>query len=283
MSHKPLNKTGYALIILLLLTFCTIFFPVLEGLIKAWHSSEEYSHGFFIVPLSIFIIWQKKDSLRKVPYHPSWFGLLIVGFFLFVYIIASYAGILTLAPVAMIFVLFGLIIFMYGFPMLRELFFPLFFLFFMVPIPSQIFSALTIPLQLFVSKVSISITHLIGVPVFREGNVIHLPDRTLQVVQACSGLRSMISLLTLSAIFGYFTIKSNILRGILFVSGVPVAVIINIVRVLLMILAFHYFGFDLTQGKIHTIFGVLIFLLALILLALIKGVLTIWDRSAETG
>jgi len=282
-SPKSSLLINSAFITILFAGFVIIFFPVLKGLVMVWSGSEEYSHGFFIIPLSIFIIWQKKDTLRKVQYHPSWFGLPVVGFFLFVYIIARYAGILTLAPVAMIFVLFGIVIFLYGFAMLKELYFPLFFLFFMVPIPAQIFSALTIPLQLFVSKISVDITHLIGVPVFREGNVIHLPDQTLQVVRACSGLRSMISLLTLSAIFGYFTIRANILRGMLFVLGIPVAVIVNIVRVILMILAFYYFGYDLTQGKIHTIFGLLIFLLALILLVLIKGVLAIWDRPAKTG
>lgn len=118
-----------------------------------------------------------------------------------------------------------------------------------------------------------------GVPVYREGNVIHLPNRTMQVVQACSGLRSMISLLTLSAILGYFTLKSNLLRTVLFVSGVPAAIFVNIIRVLLLVAAFYYLNYDLTAGNIHTVFGMTIFILALLLIIIIKQVLSIWDKG----
>ena len=104
-------------------------------------------------------------------------------------------------------------------------------------------------------------------------------SRTMQVVQACSGLRSMISLLTLSAIFGYFTLKSNFLRMILFFSGIPAAIVVNVIRVLLLVTAFYYLNFDLASGPIHTLFGMTIFILALLLIITMKRVLSIWDRS----
>jgi exosortase len=126
----------------------------------------------------------------------------------------------------------------------------------------------------------VGISNLFGLPVYREGNVIHLPDRTLQVVQACSGLRSMISLLTLSAIFGYLTLKSNLLRTILFFSGIPAAILVNIIRVVLMVVAFYYFNYNLTTGTTHTIFGIIIFALALIFIAITKRVLSLWDKSS---
>jgi len=97
------------------------------------------------------------------------------------------------------------------------------------------------------------------------------------VVQACSGLRSMMTLLTLAAVFGYFTLRSNLSRSILLVFSVPAAIIVNIVRVLVMIAAFYYFDFDLTSGTAHTVFGVAIFVLALVLIALMKGVLAFWE------
>ena len=181
----------------------------------------------------------------------------------------------------MVLLLAGSVIYLYGLPMLKETLFPLFLLLFMIPFPSQIYSQLTMPLQLFVSKASVGAASLLGLPIHREGNVIRLPDQTLQVVQACSGLRSMISLLALSAIFGYLTLRSNLLRALLFFAGVPAAIFVNIIRVLLLILAFHYFNYDLTHGTIHTTFGIGIFVLALVFLALMRGVLCTWDSSAH--
>ena len=178
-------------------------------------------------------------------------------------------------------VLAGLVIYFFGFQMFKELMFPLFLLLFMIPVPAQIYATLTIPLQLFVSMVSAGIARILGIPVFREGNVINLPEYTLQVVEACSGLRSMISLLTLSAVFAYITLKSNFLRTVLFITGIPAAIVVNIFRVLLMIVAFYYFQYDLAEGSVHTVFGVVIFILALAIIAGVKGLLSFWDKSAD--
>lgn len=248
-SKNQINRINIALTILLLGSFIVAFFPVWQGLIKAWYTSENHSHGFFIIPSSLFILWQKKDELSQIPIQPSKWGLVLFIFSLFLYIFAYLAEINTVASFSMLLLLPGVVIYLYGYPMLREILFPLCFLLFMIPVPAQIYSALTIPLQLFVSKVSVGITQLFSIPVYHTGNVIHLPDRTLQVVQACSGLRSMMSLLALSAMFGYFTLRSNLLRSILFVSGIPTAIIVNIFRIVLIVLAFYYFNYDLVQQE----------------------------------
>ncbi len=284
MSNDMINQNRYGksnIISIGLIAGCflLIFYPEITGLIKAWSRSDEYSHGFLIFPISLYIIWSKKEVLSKIPIQGSSSAIVFILIPLLLYIVAKYANILTLAPIAMVFLLFGIIIFLFGYQMFKELLFPLFFLFLMIPIPSQIYSALTIPLQLFVTKVSVGLAGAINIPIFREGNVIHMADRMLQVVQACSGLRSMISLLTLSLIFGYFAFRSNTLRVILFINGIPVAIFVNIIRVLIMIMAFHYFDFDLTEGSVHTVFGMIIFGLALISIVLIKKVLANWDKS----
>ena len=257
-----------------------VYFPVLKGLIGVWGSQDEYSHGFLILPLSLYIAWRKKDSLRGVRIQPSRWGLALVLSSLVVYIFAQFAGVLTLAPLSLVFLIAAAVIYLCGFQMLRELAFPLLLLLFMIPLPTQIYSALTMPLQLFVSKTSAGIAHLMGLSVYREGNVIHLADRSLEVVQACSGLRSMISLLTLSAIFGYFTLRSSWLKALLFLSGVPAAIGANVVRIVLLVVAFYWFDFDLTKGTAHDIFGIAIFFIGLALIVLTRGVLSIWDRSA---
>ena len=277
---KTDNLRTLLLTIFLFGTFILAFFPVWKRLVLSWYSSDQYSHGFFIIPITLYIIWKKKDILVKTPIRPSWWGMALVVFSLLLYLFAHFAEILTLTSFSILLLLAGVIIYLYGFLIFKELLFPLVFLLFMIPIPSQIYSSLTIPLQLFVSKVSVWLGSTIGIPIYREGNVIHLPDRTMQIVQACSGLRSMISLLMLSAIIGYLTLKSNILRFVLFLSGIPAAIFVNIIRVCLMVFAFHYFNYDLTKDSVHTVFGIIIFCIALIIIALSKGVLSIWDKSA---
>lgn len=274
------NSTSSLLAAILIGSFLLAYFPVWKNLVAAWLGSDEYSHGFLIVPLCCYILWQKKEILAEIPVRPSSWGLGLVILSLLLYLFAHFAEIITVASFSMVLLVAGVIIYFYGFLVLKELLFPLFFLLFMIPIPSQIYSSLTVPLQLFVTKTSVWIGALLDIPIYREGNVIHLPNRTMQVVAACSGLRSMISLLTLCAIFGYFTLKSNYLRMILFCSGVPSAILVNIIRVLLLVFAFHYFNYDLTSGPIHAVFGITIFILALLLIIIIKGILSIWDRSA---
>ena len=277
---KTDNLRTLLLTIFLFGTFILAFFPVWKRLVLSWYSSDQYSHGFFIIPITLYIIWKKKDILVKTPIRPSWWGMALVVFSLLLYLFAHFAEILTLTSFSILLLLAGVIIYLYGFLIFKELLFPLVFLLFMIPIPSQIYSSLTIPLQLFVSKVSVWLGSTIGIPIYREGNVIHLPDRTMQIVQACSGLRSMISLLMLSAIIGYLTLKSNILRFVLFLSGIPAAIFVNIIRVSLMVFAFYFFNYDLTKDSVHTVFGIIIFCIALIIIALSKGVLSIWDKSA---
>ena len=273
---KYLNLKVY-LIIALGLSFVFVFYPIWKELLQTWYTSDDYSHGFFIVPLVVFALWQKREVLSRLPRQSSPLGLALLVGSLVLYILALYAEIRTIASLAMVFVIVGAVLFIFGKTIFREISFILFFLFFMIPIPAQIYSAMTIPLQLIVSKVSVWAVMLFGLPVFREGNVIHLPERTLEVVQACSGLRSLMTLLTLSLIVSYFTLRSNTLRVLLVMSGLPVAIAVNIFRVLIMIVAFYYFNYDLTVGRVHTIFGILVFVLAIVLIFIIKGVLSLWD------
>ncbi|MFH0788939.1 MAG: exosortase/archaeosortase family protein [Pseudomonadota bacterium] len=259
--------------------YVLLYYPVWKNLFVTWYNSEDYSHGFFIIPISAYIVWKKKNDLKNINSKPSWLGLILVLFSLILYLFSYVAEISTMASLSPILVLTGAIIYFYGFRMLKELSLPITFLFFMVPIPEQLFSQLTIPLQLFVTKISVWFSDLLGIPIYREGNIIHLPGQTLQVVNACSGLRSILSILPLAVILGFFTLNSNLLRSLLFLSGIPTAVIINIIRVMLLVLVFHYMDFDLTVGTPHTILGILVFFMALSILLLLKGLLSKWDNN----
>ncbi len=269
-------------LVVLVFCFCIAYYPVMKRLVNSWGKSDEYSHGFLIIPICLYIIWTKRERLSKIEVNPSGIGFWVTIFSLLLYILSHFAQNVTLAAFSMIFSIAGCIVYIYGLKMLKELFFPVFFLFFMIPVPSQIYSMLTIPLQLLVSKISVLSSSFLGLPIFREGNVIHLPERTLQVVQACSGLRSLVSLLTLSVILGYFTLKSNFLRTILFFIGIPIAVFVNIVRVFFIIISLYYLDIDLTSDTVHTYYGIFIFALALIIIFGIRGVLSVWDESVDT-
>ncbi len=286
MTPSEIRRRGCPDIQILLLTavligaFITVYFPVWKNLVNTWMTSDDYSHGFFIVPASIYLVWQKREFLSKIPVQPSIYGIFLIVFSLLIYVFAYFAGIQTVASFSIIPVLIGIVAYLHGFLILKNLLFPLLFLLFMIPIPSQIYSSLTIPLQLTVSKFSVYISGVMGIPVYREGNIIYLPELTLQVVNACSGLRSLISLFAISTFYGYLSFKSNILRTILIVFSIPIAILVNTARIAIIIIAFHFFKSDLTAEQYHTVFGLMVFFLALFILVLVKGLLSFWEPSA---
>lgn len=267
------NRLPLALLGFLLLAFAIAFFPTWQRLFHAWSSSDDYSHGFLIVPLSLYILWQKRDALQAASIRPSWAVLPVVAASLVLYLIAEYGEIRTLAPLAMILFVAAGLMFLFGFQIFKLCLFPLFLLFFMIPVPAQIYASLTIPLQLFVTRVTVFLASSLGIPIMREGNVLYLPEHTLQVVQACSGLRSIMMLLTLGAVISYFSLDSNVLRTFLTLSAIPIAVLVNVVRVLAMVVAFYFFQYDLTQGSVHTVFGTVIFGLAVMFFILFRKAL----------
>jgi exosortase A len=254
------------------------YFPVFSSLVSMWSHNEEYSHGFLVAPISLYLLWRKRDDLALAQLSSNGWGFVVVLLSLCLYIFSYYAEITTLSAFSLIPLLAGTVLYVLGFGMLKKVAFPLCFLVFMIPVPSQILAQVTMPLQLLVSKVSSLMAAGIGIPLLREGNVIHLPQQTLQVVQACSGLMSMISLWMLSAIIGYFTLNSKLLRVILLLAATPIAVFVNIVRVFLLIFCFYNLGMDLTRGSVHTLYGMVIFILSILSVLLVRGILAKWDN-----
>lgn len=259
-------------------TFLTAFLPVITGLVRTWANSDDNSHGFAIIPLAVYILWQKREALLAAPVRGSWSGLLVASGALLVYIAAKIGEMQTLASVSLIIFLWGTVIFLLGYPIFRICLFPLLVLFFMIPVPAQIIAALTIPLQLIVTKASVWLAAMIGIPIYREGNVINLAQGTFQVVQACSGLRSIMTMLTLGAVLGYFTLRSNMLRGTLLLSGIPIAIAVNVLRVFTLIVAFHFLNVDLSEGAPHTVLGIVLFGAAFALFILVRKGLALCER-----
>lgn len=263
---------------LLLSAFMAVYYPVMNGLVKVWYGSDDFSHGFLIIPMSAYIIWQDRKALADQPVDGSWTGLLVAAFCLFMFLFGKFGAVSTLSSISMIFFIWGAVIYLFGFKIFRACFFPLFFLLFMIPVPSQIYSAMTNPLQFIVTKITVAMASMLGVIIYREGNVIHLPDMTFQVVQACSGLRSIMTMLTLGAIFGYFSLQSVGMRLILIAAGIPIAIAVNIFRVFSMVMAYNYFKLNLTEGTPHTILGLIVFALGFVFFIILQKGLAKCER-----
>lgn len=260
-----------------MIAFFAAYYPALYDLVQGWYHSDDQSYGIFIIPFSLYFIFKNKKKWVGAPIDTSLLGATAFTISILIYIFGQIAEVATLSSLGLVFTIWSSIWFLFGMSLFKAILFPLCLLLLMIPIPAQLYSLATVPLQLFVSKVSAGAAQLIGVPIYREGNVLILPNHTLAVVQACSGLRSLMALITLCIVYGYMTLKNNWLRATITCCAVPVALLANILRVIVMVISFYYFEFDLAHGPAHTAFGVFIFAFGLFAIAFIKGVLSRWD------
>jgi exosortase len=255
----------------LLLAVC--YAPVLARLIKQWQTDEDMGHGFFVPILAGYIAWQKRDQLIALIPQPSWWGLGLVVYAGIQLAIATLGAELFLQRTAFVVAVIGCVWFLGGKPFLKALSFPLFLLFFMVPLPAIIYNHITFPLQLLASRMAEMLLNLVGIPAFREGNILELPGQRLQVVEACSGIRSLLTLTFLSLVYGYFFEERSWMRAVLFISTVPVALIANAGRVTLTGVLGEIRP-ELAQGFFHSVEGWVVFMIALVLLVCIHQLLS---------
>ncbi len=267
---------NYGLAFILTGVAVAFFYPALVMLVGKWQASEDYSHAFFVVPIIGYMIWMKRDVLVKGK-EGSIVGLLLLSGSILSYLLALKIQIPTLIFLTMVSVILCGLIYLSGFRVLRDLALPILLFLMVIPIPNQVLSMLTASLQLWVSDISSDIINLLSVPLYQEGNVLHLADRSFQVVDACSGIRSLISMTTLSLIISYFSLSTRMGFVLLFMFSIPVAIIINLIRVVSMVLAHHYFQMDLTTGTLHTLAGLLLFASGLVLLFYFQKILELWE------
>ena len=249
-----------------------LYFGVISGLVNDWAHDDNYSHGFLIVPLAAYFAWERRGAIRAAPVLPSKFGLLVVLGSLAMLVAGILGAEFFLSRISIIGTLAGAILFLYGWQHLRILAFPLAFLLLMVPIPAIVFNQIAFPLQLFASRFGVEVMQLFDVPVLREGNVIVLANTKLEVAEACSGIRSLISLLTLGIVYGYFSDSRMWVRVVIAASTIPIAIVANGLRVAGTGVLAHYYGPDAALGFFHTFSGWLVFLAAFgILFAVVYG------------
>ena len=251
---------------LVCLVTLAVYLPVLTSLARQWASDENYSHGFLVAPFAIYLGWLRRRELAAQPIRPHWIGLVVVACSLAFLIAGRLGAELFLTRVSLVGLLAGTVVFLYGLGHLRLLAFPVAFLLLMIPLPAVVFNQIAFPLQLLASRVGASVLDAASIPVLREGNVLVLPTITLQVVEACSGIRSLVSLLTLAIIVGALTERRLWARVLLAALAFPVAIVANAARVAGTGLMAEWIGPQTAQGFLHEFSGWVMFVVAFTLL-----------------
>lgn len=268
-----LARQQLAAVALVLGALLAVYWHVITGLISAWSTDDNYSHGFFIVPLALYFAWERRDAITSAPQRPSMLGLVVVAASLFLLIAGLLGAELFLSRVSIIGTIAGAVLFLFGWPMLRILIFPLAFMLLMVPLPAIIFNKIAFPLQLLASHVGEYTVRSLDIPILREGNVLILANAKLEVAEACSGIRSLVSLFTLGLVFGYFVDRRVWVRSFIALSAIPVAIFANGLRVASAGVAAHNYGSAGAEGLFHEFSGWVVFVVAFLMMFALQRLL----------
>jgi exosortase len=240
--------------------------PVLWALIKQWDYDPDMGHGFFVPLISGYIIWQQRHDLMATKVTPSWLGIILVLYACLQLTIATLGVELFLARTSFVITVIGIVLALGGVELTRKMAFPLMLLFFMVPIPGVVYNRITFPLQILASRAAENALAFMQIPVLREGNILELVQQKLSVVEACSGIRSLLSLTFLSLVYGYFFEKRTWVRVLIFIATIPIAIIANAGRVTITGVLTDMGKPELAEGFFHTASGWVIFMMALFIL-----------------
>ena len=232
-----------------------------------------YSHGFLVPFIAAFLIWRKKDRLEKIPIVYSWWGLVFILAALLVHFLSTVLYVFFTSGFSILILVFGISMFVFGRERTKEVLFPLSFLIFMIPLPSSLINAVSLPLKMQVASIGAGLVNFLGVPIFQTGFFIDTAKGTLLVDDPCSGIRSLISFMALGALTGHIGNAPAKSKVMIFASSIPIAMATNILRVSFLILATNYYGTNIVHPEswVHNGSGYLAFAIGGILLFQVKG------------
>lgn len=229
------------------------------------NSDSYYSHGFIIPAISLYLIWMKREKLKKLSFQPSWSGLIIIIGALFLHYLGTILYVFSISGFSIFFFILGVSLYLFGWPITKALLFPIFFLLFMFPVPENFITIVSFPLKRLVAITSVELVQLLKIPVFIDGFYISIPSGVLLVGNPCSGLRSLISFLALGSLFAYFIEASIAKKLALFFMTIPIALLVNLFRVIALILISHHWGLEVAAEDtfLHSATGAVMFALGL--------------------
>jgi exosortase D (VPLPA-CTERM-specific) len=260
MSFWRTSALGWALILITALAIAFLFFDGLELMVSYWSNREEYSHGFLIPVITLYLIWQRSDQIRELSFTGSWLAIPVVAAGLFLYFLGELSTVYTIIQYAFLVVLYGLVWALVGTRVFKIIAIPLLLLVFMVPFPNFIYNNLSSKLQLISSEIGVAVIRLFGISVFLEGNVIDLGSYKLQVVEACNGLRYLFPLMTLGFIVAYFYHAALWKRVVIFLSTMPITILMNSFRIGVIGVMVDNWGQGMAEGFLHDFEGWVIFM-----------------------
>jgi len=261
-----ISARGWAFFLIACFALVAIFYDGLEYMINFWNGKEEYSHGYLIPVISVFLIWQKSDQLRKVCFLGSWWGVSIVIFGLLLFSVGELSTLFIIVQYAFVIVLVGLVLSYTGWIGIKKIWFPLLFLVFMIPLPVFLYNNLSLQLQLISSKLGVDFIRFCDITVFLEGNVIDLGSYQLQVVEACSGLRYLFPFMSLAFLSAYLFKGALWKRVVIFLSSAPISVLMNSLRIGTIGVLVEYWGISAAEGFVHDFQGWAVFMVCMTLL-----------------
>jgi len=258
-----------------------LYYRIGIKLVSDWYNFADYSHGFLVPLFSVFLLWDRRQQIAETPVRPNWAGLPVVILGLITLIFGVYGVDLFTSRISFVILLTGLVWTFLGNAMLRQLRFAILILLLAIPFPAIIFNQITFPLQLLASHLASMTLPLLGVPVLQEGNVIQLPIMKLEVAEACSGIRSLMSLFTLAVFYGYFLERTTTRRIILALASIPIAVAANAIRIVGTGLCVQYWDPVKALGFFHEFSGWVMFVISLSCLYLIHRLMGLIAPSKE--
>lgn len=238
-----------------------------------WSTDSNFSHGFLVPIIAGYMVWYNREQLNEATIRPSYWGYALLICAMLLHIVSNIGAELFTMRFSMLIAVASLTMIFFGTRIFFKTLVPHCYLLLMIPIPAIIWNKLALPLQLMAAKLSATTISLIGIAVLREGNVLHLANTSLQVVDACSGIRSLTSMLALSAAFAYISPLKSLGKWLLFLSAIPIAIAVNIVRLTSTAVMARYIGPETAQGFLHEMSGMIVFITALILLYLFYTIL----------
>jgi exosortase len=272
MNSQTIQISGNRYFLATVIVLILAYLPALYDMVLTWATDANYSHGFLLPIISGYLIWKKRHELATVEKSVNGSGIVLIIAGMILFILGNAGSEYFTVRFSLVLTLFGLVLYHFGGNIIKRTWFEIVFLLFMIPIPYVLYFSATFPMQLLASKVSVSLLSLLGVPVIRQGNIIHLAGQSLEVAEACSGLRSLISLLALGAIYAYLTQKRFSGKVILFLSTILIAVIGNTFRVFISAIIVYLFKIDINLEPVHTIMGLTVFVVAFIILFIFGAV-----------
>ena len=260
--HSARPRSTVVALVALVCTTGLVYGPALAGLWREWISNPDYSHGLIVAPTAAWLAWRRRDELRRQPMRPAWTGAVVATLSLVLFAMGTLAAELFTTRVSLIGVLVGTVAYTAGWRHVRVAAFPIAFLLFMIPLPAILFDRVTASLQLVASGLGESLLQLADVPVLRDGNVLTMSAVSLNVTEACSGIRSLMSLLALTSLVAYVIEPTRVRQVVLTLSAVPLAIVLNGMRVAVTGVAAASIGPSVARGTPHELTGWLVFVAA---------------------